>query len=41
MVNNQMPFLDYLVVKEGNDLEVKVYKKTTHTGQYIYYTSNV
>ena len=41
MVNNQMPFLDCLVIREGNNLEVKVYKKPTHTGQYIHYTSNV
>ena len=32
MVNNQMPFLDCLVIREGNNLEVKVYKKPTHTG---------
>ena len=41
MVNNQMPFLDCLVIREGNNLEVKVYKKPTHTGQHIHYTSNV
>ena len=36
-----MPFLDCLIIREGNNLEVKVYKKPTHTGQYIHYTSNV
>ena len=41
MQNNQMPFLDSLVIREGNSLESKVYKKPTHTGQYIHYTSNV
>ena len=41
MVNNQMPFLDCLVIREGNNLEVKVYKKPTLTGQYIHCTSNV
>merc|ERR1711947_46824 len=41
MVNNQMPFLDCLIIREGNNLEVKVYTKPTHTGQYIHYTSNV
>ena len=41
MENNKMPFLDCLVIREDNNLEVKVYKKPTHTGQYIHYTSNV
>ena len=41
MQNNKMPFLDSLVIREGNSLESKVYKKPTHTGQYFYYTSNV
>ena len=27
IVNNQMPFLDCLAIREGNNLEVKVYKK--------------
>ena len=27
MVNNQMPFFDCLVIREGKNLEVKVYKK--------------
>ena len=27
--------------REGNNLEVKIYKKQTHTGQYIHYTSKV
>jgi hypothetical protein len=41
MVNNQIPFLDCLVIREGNNSEVKVYEKPTHMGQYIHYASNV
>ena len=35
MVNNQMPFLDCLVIRKGNNLEVKVCKKTTRMDQYL------
>ena len=41
MVSNQIPFLDCLVIREGNNLELKGYKKPTHMGQYIHYTSKV
>ena len=41
MINNQMPFLNCLVIREDSNLEVKIYKKSKHTGQYINYTSNV
>ena len=35
MVNDQMPFLDSLVIRDGNNLEAKVYKKPTHKGQSV------
>ena len=41
MVDNKILFFDCLVIREGNDFEMKVYKKPTHTGQYIRYTSNI
>ena len=41
MVNNQMLFLGCLFIRESDNVEVKVYEKPTHRGQYTYYTSNV
>ena len=32
---------DCLFIREGNNVEVKIYRRTTHTGQYIHHTSNV
>ena len=37
---NQLPFLDVMVFKLDNNLETKVYKKPTSTGQYLNYYSN-
>ena len=35
MVNNQMLFLDYLVIKEGNNSEEKVYKNQRYPKSFI------
>ena len=39
--NNTLPFLDCLI-ERGNEerLQTKLYRKKTHTGQYMHYTSN-
>ena len=39
--NEQLPFLDCLLkIESDRKLKTKVYKKVTHTGQYINYHSN-
>ena len=39
--NEQLPFLDCLIkIESDRKLKTKVYKKVTHTGQYINYHSN-
>uniref|UniRef100_A0A5S6QH72 Reverse transcriptase domain-containing protein n=1 Tax=Trichuris muris TaxID=70415 RepID=A0A5S6QH72_TRIMR len=35
-----LPFLDVLVVKEGNQLKTKVYRKATNSGKYLNFLSN-
>ena len=41
MLNNQMPFLDCLVIREGNNFEVKVYKnQQTRVDTFITLLSN-
>jgi hypothetical protein len=38
--NNTLLFLDGLVMKRGPKLTTKVYRKSTHTGRYLYLKSN-
>ena len=39
--NNTLPFLDCLIKRDDEGrLQTKVYRKKTHIGQYIHYTSN-
>ena len=39
--NNTLPFLDCLIKRDNEGrLQTKVYRKETHTGQYLHYTSN-
>ncbi|XP_067650900.1 uncharacterized protein [Haliotis asinina] len=39
--NNQIPFLDILVSRNhSNQLQTTVYRKPTHTNQYVHYQSN-
>ena len=39
--NNQMPFLDTLIcVEEDRTITTKVYRKQTHTNQYLHFKSN-
>ncbi|XP_057299527.1 uncharacterized protein LOC130630152 [Hydractinia symbiolongicarpus] len=38
--NVTLPFLDSLVSRNGGNLSVSVYRKPTHTDQYLNYTSN-
>ena len=35
--NNSLPFLDVLVTKEGNRMTTSIYRKPTHTDQYLHY----
>ena len=38
---NTLPFLDCLIKRDNEGrLQTKVYRKKTHTGQYMHYTSN-
>ena len=38
--NNRILFLDCIIMRNGTKLKTKVYRKLTHTGQYINFTSN-
>ena len=39
--NNTLPLLDCLIKRDNEGrLQTKVYRKKTHTGQYLHYTSN-
>lgn len=35
-----IPFLDLLVIMEGSTLNIKVYRKPTHTSDYLHFQSN-
>ena len=37
--NNQLPFLDILIIKDKTSFLTNVYRKTTFTGQYLHYQS--
>ena len=37
--NNSLPFLDVLVTKEGSRMTTSIYRKPTHTDQYLHYQS--
>ena len=37
--NNHLPFLDVLVTKEGRHMSTSIYRKETHTDQYLHYES--
>ena len=36
----KLPFLDILIDRNNDKITTSVYRKPTHTGQYLYYTSN-
>ena len=38
--NQQLPFLDVLVIKKANQFETTIYRKPTHTDLYMLYDSN-
>jgi Reverse transcriptase (RNA-dependent DNA polymerase)/GIY-YIG catalytic domain len=40
MKEGELPYLDCLVMKKGSKLTTKVYRKPTHSGAYINYSSN-
>ena len=37
--NNQLPFLDIMIIKDKTKFLTKIYRKTTFTGQYLNYQS--
>ena len=40
--DNKLPFLDCEIKRNKHGkIDIKVYKKPTHTGQYVHFTSNV
>lgn len=39
-IDGSIPFLDYRVIRDKDKLITEVYRKPTHTDQYIHFTSN-